>query len=350
MKVSTKSTLLAFSTTYTYKNKDLFLPYMQATVRRDSPHQNVMQTNTVRILREMNYEEVEPHLISYFIISFDERRDLTKETSRDQKMFIIDKVIKGTEETFHNFLRALEDSEDESNRNLMIHLQHAHQIKGRTTPWCESEMLNTLSSLTQDELVLRETPILTRTNSKSSYSSTHSFHSGVQYQSKTEQERTRSTTTSQSDSQDDTWVLVYSQTNITYSKNLTLVMEYICDKMIDTLTETSSAQSIFTEVHNISLSIKLSKNVYLAADPETATGVTRAADDQVRQSHKLLMKILHKLQHTSHPRISIDLDPILQKIDYSPDKIILSECSIEGLIQAVKKLNQPTTHRQCVIL
>ena len=308
-----------------------------------------MQTNTARILREMNYEEVEPHLISQYIISFDERRDLIKETSRDQKMYIIDKVIKGTEETFRNFLKALEDSEDESNHNLMIHLQHAHQIKGRTTPWCESEMLNTLSSSMQDELVLGESPIhcaLTRTNSKSSYSSTHSLHSGVQNQSRREQERT--TVISELDySQDDTWVLVYSQTNITHSKNLTLVMEYICDKITDTLTETNS---IFTEVHNISLSIKLSKSVYLAADPETATDVTRAADDQIQQSYKLLMKVLQKLQRASHPRISIDLDPILQKINYSPDKIILSECSIESLIQAVKKLNQPNTHKSCVIL
>ena len=329
----------------------IFFTHMQATVRRDSSHYNVMQTNTARILREMNYEEVEPHLLSHYIISFDERRDLTKETSRDQKMYIIDKIIKGTEEAFRNFLKALEDSEDESNHNLMIHLQHAHQTRGRITPWCESEMTNTLTGPMQDELVLGESPIhcaLTRTNSKSSYSSTHSFHSGVQ--SRMEQERTRSTTTSEIDSQNDSWVLVYSQTDITHSKNLTLVMEYICDKIIDSLTETASAQSVLTEIHNISLSIKLSKNVYLAADPEIATDATRAADDQIQQSHKLLMKVMQKLQCTSHSRINIDLDPILQKIDYSPDKIVLSECSIESLMQAVKKLNQPTTHRHCVIL
>jgi len=89
-----------------------------------------MQSNTAKILKEMNYEEVESHLLSHFIISFDERKDLAKETSRDQKMYIIDKVIKGTEETFCNFLKALEESEDESNHNLMTDLQHAHQAKG----------------------------------------------------------------------------------------------------------------------------------------------------------------------------------------------------------------------------
>ena len=61
-------------------------------------------------------------------------------------MYIIDKVIKGTEKTFCNFLKALEESEDESNHNLMTDLQHHHQAKGRMTHCCKSKMPNTLSS------------------------------------------------------------------------------------------------------------------------------------------------------------------------------------------------------------
>ena len=321
---------------------------MQATIRRDSSFHNVMQSNTAKILKEMNYEEVESYLLSYFIISFDERKDLANKPSRDQKMYIINKVIKGTEETFCSFLKALEESEDESNHNLMTHLQHDHQAKGRITPWCESEMLNTFSSSSmQDELVFGESP-LTLTSSKTSHSSLYSLHSGTLNQSKMEPERARSIASSE----DHSWTMVYPYANITYSKNLTLVMEYICVKIMDSLTETNSVKPIFTDLRNISLSIKLPKKVYLAADPETVTDVTRAADDQIRQSYKLLIKALQKLQSTNH-NIHINLNQILQTINYSSDKITLSECNIESLIQAVDNLNQAsraTTHKHCVII
>jgi len=206
-------------------------------------------------------------------------------------------------------------------------------------------MLNTLSSsLIQDELVFGESP-LTRNSSKTSYSSIYSLHSGTLNQSKMEQERARSIASSE----DYSWTMVYPHANITYSKNLSFVMEYICAKIMDSLTETNSVKPIFAEIHSISLSIKLPKEVYLAADPETVTKATKAADDQIRQSYKLLIKALQKLQSTNH-NINIDLNQILQTINYSSDKITLSECNIESLIQAVDNLNQATTRKHCVII
>ena len=315
----------------------------------------------------MNYEDVEPHLISYFIISFEERRKLIKKTSEDQKWYVIEKVSKGTDETFHNFLKALQESQDDANHELMIHLQQANAKTGQSTPWCQSEMLNTLSNSMQNELVFGEIPIqspLTLKNSKtkpsSSYTSTHTLHSELPNTEQNEPLFTASPNLpaesqnfqtpppplSASDPQED-WVIVCAHTDITYCKNLTLLMEYICDKVIESLTG-SDSESVQQIHDNISVSVKLAKAVYLAADPKIVTPETRAADEQIQCSYKLLMTILHKLQKTNHSGINIDLDPILQRIGYPTDKAVLTECSVERLIIAVEKLNQPK--RLCVIL
>ena len=318
----------------------------------------------------MNYEEVEPHLISYFILSFEERRKLIKETLQNQIWYVIEKVSKGTEDTFHNFLKALEDSQDDANHKLMIHLQQARHKTGPPTPWCQSEMLNTISSSMENELVLGETPIqspLTLKNSKFEPSSYTLKHDGLPNLCRTEQNEplptaspdlpielqnfqnppTPSSINSASDPQQN-WVIVHTHTDITYCKNLTLLMEYICKKVAECLTGTNSVQQLY---HNISAPVKLAKAVYLAADPKTATSETRAADEQIRCSYKLLMTTLHKLQDTRHPGINIDLEPILQEIGYSDDKVVMTECSVECLIKAVEKLNQtPGPTSLCVIL
>ena len=323
-----------------------------------------MQSNTAKILEQMNYEEVEPYLISYFIISFEERRKLMKQTPQDQKWYVIEKVSKGTDETFHNFLKALQESQDDANHELMIHLQQANGKTGQSTPWCQSEMLNTLSNSMQNELVFGEIPIpssLTLKNCKtersSSYTSTHTVHSGLpnteplitaspNLPAESQNFPTPPPPLSASDPQED-WVIVYAHTDITYFKNLTLLMEYICDKVMKSLTG-SDSKSVQQIHDNISVSVKLAKAVYLAADPKTATSETRAADEQIRCSYNLLMTILHRLQKTSHSGINIDLDPILQRIGYSTDKAVLTECSVENLIIAVEELKQPKT--PCVIL
>ena len=323
-----------------------------------------MQSNTVTILKQLNYEPIEGHLLSYHIISFDDRKDLTNKTCKDQKLYII---IKGTEETFHNFLKALEECEDDSNYELMFHLQD--QMKEELPLLCQSEPLNTPCESFTDELVFGETPFPAQSSLKRhcsrSESKASSLHNGLPNQYKTKMEKLMPSTetvnfqrpslptNAVSDALElstDSWVDVCPQTNITYSKNLTLVMEYICDKVIESLTGTNCVQSTFTLLHNVSVSIKLPKEVYLAADPKTITPATRAADEQIKQPYKDLVKILQKLQGTSHPRININLDPILKNIHYSPNKIIVSDCSIDYLIQAVKKLNQTTTYKPCVIL
>ena len=342
---------------------------IQATVRRQ--HSYVMQSNTVTILRQMNYEPVEAHLLSYHIISYDDRKDLTNKTCKDQKLYIIEKVIKGTEEMFHNFLKALEECEDDSNHELMVHLRQ-DKAKEEPQPLCQSETLNTPFGSPIDELVLGEMSLPAQSSlkrrcsrSETSVPSKHPLHNGLPNQYKTKMEKlTLSTETlhcqrpsmpmnAVSDTLElssDSWVDVCPQTNITYYKNLTLVMEYICDKVIESLTGTNCVQSTFTPLHNVKISIDLPKEVYLAADPKTITPATRAADEQIKQPYKDLVKILQKLQGTSYPRININLDPVLKRIHYSPNKIMVTEYSIDYLIQAVKKLNQATTSKPCVIL
>ena len=334
----------------------------------------MIQSNTVKILKQMNYEPIEAHLLSYHIISFDDRKDLTNKSCKDQKLYIIEKVVNGTEETFHNFLKALEECEDDSNHELMLHLQQ-YQTNKELPPLCQSVTLNTPCGSMTDELVFGEMSFQAqsslkrnRSKSESRAPSNYPLHNGLPNQYKIKMEKPTLSTESlnfqrpslpmntASDAQKflelstDSWVDVCPQTNIIYSKNLTLVMEYICDKAIESLTGTNCGQSTFTQLKNVRKSIKLPKEVYLTADPKTITSTTRAADEQIKQPYKDLVKILQKLQTTSHPRINIDLDPILKRIHYSPNKIILSDCSIDYLIQAVKKLNQATTYRPCVIL
>lgn len=313
----------------------------------------------------MNYEPMEAHLLSYYIISYDDRKDLTNKTCKDQKLHVIEKVIKGTEETFCNFLKALEECEDDSNYDLMLHLQD--QREEELPPLCKSETLNTppCGSLT-DELVFGEMSFQPQSSvkqqcsrNKTKASSKHPLHNG-QYKERL----TLSTealdfqrpslpmnaVSNALELSSDSWVDVCPQTNITYSKNLTLMMEYICDKVIESLTGTNCVQPTFTLLHNVRVSIKLPKEVYLAADPKTITPATRAADEQIKKPYKDLIKILQKLQSTIYQKINIDLDPILKRIHYSPNKIVLCDCNIDYLIQTVKKLNQPTTYKPCVIL
>ena len=294
----------------------------------------------------MNYEEVEPHLISHFILSFEERRKLTKETLQDQKWYVIEKMNKGTEEMFHSFLKALEESQDAANHELKIYLQQAHCKTEKLSPMYLSEMLHTLSNSMPNELVFGEMPIQSPVwkNCKVEPSSYISTNSELPNQRKTEQTEPLSTASpnlpaesqnlsvppllsinNTSDPQDN-WVIVYAQTDLTYRKNLVLLMEYICDKVTESLTGTNSVQQIY---NNMNVSIKLAKAVYLAADPKTETSETRAADEQLRCSHKQLIKFLQDIRYSG---INIDLDPILQRIDYSTDTAVLTECSIEPLI------------------
>ena len=313
-----------------------------------------MQSNTVKILQQLNYEPIEAHLLAYMIISYDDRKDISNKNCKEQKLFIIEKVIKGTEETFHNFLKALEECEDDSNHELMLHLKQ-HQIEEKISPLSQSEMLNTPCGSMTDELVFGEMsfqpqPSLIRSNSKSE--TLASIQQPSQRNTKTRPTMPMNTVPDGQnilESSSDSWVVVYPQTNITYCKNLTLIMEYICDKVIETLIGTNCVQPTLTQIHNVSVSIKLPKEVYLAADPKTITPATRAADEQIKQPYNNLMKILPKLQR-NHPRINIDLYPILQRIRYSPNHMTLSDCSINNLIQTVDKLNQPTTNRPCTIL
>ena len=79
-----------------------------------------MQSSKARIIEQMNYEDVEPHLESCYIISSDERKNLIKEVPKDQTLYVIEKVIRGTEETFKNFLKALEESKDDCNYKLLF--------------------------------------------------------------------------------------------------------------------------------------------------------------------------------------------------------------------------------------
>ena len=58
---------------------------MQATVTRDLPHQNVMQSNTARIVEQMNYDDVVPYLLTYFILSYPEHNNLSK--AKDQEKY-----------------------------------------------------------------------------------------------------------------------------------------------------------------------------------------------------------------------------------------------------------------------
>ena len=315
-----------------------------------------MQRNTARIMEEMNYEEVEPHLISYFILSFDERRKLIKETLQNQIWYVIEKVSRGKEETFYNFLKALEESQDDANHELMIHLQQDCHKTGLSTPLCQSEMLHTISCSMDNELVLGETPIqspLTLKNSKiKPLSYTLKLHDGLLNQRRTEQNEPLPTASPDLPAKQpqENRVIVHAHTDITHCKNLTLLMEYICDKVAESLTGTKSVQKLYDNIVSISVSIKLAKAVYLAADPKTATDETRAADEQIRCSYKLLMTTLHKLQHTRHPGINIDLEPILQSIGYSNDKVALTECNVECLIKAVEKLNKtPGPPSLCMI-
>jgi len=127
-------------------HENIFLYSLSQAVKRDAPNQIVMQRNTAKIMEEMNYEEAEPYLVTYDIITLDERRKLYKEKSQDQIWYVIEKVSKGTKEAFYNFLKALEESKDDANHELMIHLQ------GQSTPLCQSEMLNTPDNSIQDEL------------------------------------------------------------------------------------------------------------------------------------------------------------------------------------------------------
>ena len=117
-----------------------------------------MQNNTATILKQLNYEAIEAHLITYFIISFDERKDLTSKTSWEIKLFVIEKVVKGNEETFNNFLKALEECEDVSNRQLMLKIQQDHKKEelAPTEPLHLPEALNTPYGSMGDELVLGE--------------------------------------------------------------------------------------------------------------------------------------------------------------------------------------------------
>ena len=305
-------------------------------------------------MEEMNYEEVEPHLISYFILSFDERRKLIKETHQNQIWYVIEKVSRGTEEAFYNFLKALEESQDDANHELMIHLQQDCRKTGLSTPLCQSEMLHTISNSMENELVLGETPIqspLTLKNSKIEPSSfTFKLHEGLLNQRRTEQNEPLPTASPDLPAKQpqENWAIVHAHTDITHYKNLTLLMEYICKKVAESLIGTKSVQQLYDNIVNISVSIKLVKAVYLAAGPNTATNETRAADEQIRWSYKLLMTTLQKLQDIRYPGINIDLEPILQSIGYSNDKVAPTECSVECLIKAVEKLNQTPT-RLCVI-
>ena len=266
-----------------------------------------MQSNTVKILQQLNYEPIEAHLLTYMIISFDDRKDIASKNRKEQKLYIIEKVIKGTEETFRNFLKALEECEDDSNHELMLHLKQ-HQTEEEPSPMSQPEMPSTPCGSMTDELVFGEMSFqpqysFIRSNSRSG------SQASIQQPN---QSNTKTTLSTESlnfqrpslsmntvpegqnilESSSDSWVVVYPQTNIIYCKHLTLIMEYICDKVIETLMGTKCVQPTLTQIHNISVSIKLPKEVYLAADPNTVTPATRAADEQIKQPYNNLIKIL----------------------------------------------------------
>ena len=328
-----------------------------------------MQRNTAKIVKQLNYEAVEVHLLSLNIISFDERRDLTNKTSREQKLFVIEKVSKGTEETFNNFVKALQESEDNANYELMLHIQQSHKKEDTSLKehYCMSESLNTPCGSMTDELVFGEMSFQAQFSLKGnnktetkilSCNTKYAIHNGLPNQStkrpvptipKPEVD-TAPHLQNIFESSSDSWVFVCSQTNITYNKSLSLLMAHICDNVIESLAGTNCVQSTCTQLNNINVSIKLLKEIYSEADPKTETPTTQAADIQIKQSYKELMKILHKLQSKSHPRIIINLDPIMKKIHYTPNQVIVSDHSIEGLIHIVNKLNHGATNWPCVIL
>ena len=327
-----------------------------------------MQRNTAQIVKQLNYEAVEAHLLTFNIISFDERRDLTNKTSREQKFFVIEKVIKGTEETFNNFLKALQECDDNVNHDLMLHIQQDHKTE-EVSPkehYCTSECLNTPCGSMTDELVFGEMSFQAQFslqgNNKTetkvfSCNTKYALHNGQPNQHKTEAARPVPTVpklpvdTAQNVLElSDSWVIVSSQTSIKYYKNLSFVMAHICDNLIESLAGTNCVQSTCTQLNNVNISVKLLKEIYSAADPKTATPITQAADIQIKLSYKELMKILQKLQSKSHPRININLDPILKKIQYTPNQVVSSDHSIEGLVHIVNRLNHGNTHWPCVIL
>ena len=331
---------------------------MQATVTRDLPHQNVMQSNTARIIEQMNYDDVVPYLLTYFILSYPEHNNLSKAKDQEKILYVIEKVHKGTDDTFKNFLKALQDAKDNCNNQLMIHLQQAYNEGGQSTPLYQSEMLNTINSSTEMELVFGgDTPIQSPVIFTNRYepSSYNPIRNGSPDHYTTEQQIPTTspnvqtsplTINNTSDSQDNSWVMVHGQTNnITYYKNLTLLMEYISDKLKEALEGTNCVRQIR---RNVSVPLKVVKTVYLAANPNRATDATRAADNQIQELYKTLMDILEQLQDSKYPDINIDLNPILRTIGYSPDIVMLSECNMENLILAVDKLKQPTS--LCVIL
>ena len=304
-------------------------------------------------MEQMNYEDVEPHLESCYIISSDERKNLIKEVPKNQKLYVIEKVIRGTEMTFKNFLKALEESQDDCNHKLMIHLQQALNDETQSMPLYHSKMLDTLSNSTPTQSMASHGK-----TEPSSSTSTSSLCNELPNQCMTEQEEPLSVASPNFqvlplhmngtlDLQDDNWVIVNPETNITYSKNLALVMEYIYDELQKCLSGIINTQ----QIHKRSTPIKVVKEVYLAADPEVATHATRAADEQIQQSYELLLKSLCTLQHSDCPVIKIDLNPILERIDYSPNKSTLRKCSIEGLIEAVEKLSHASkrTSMHCLI-
>lgn len=334
-----------------------------------------MQRNTPKILEQMNYEEVEPYLLSNFILSFAERKDLAKESSQKQRFYVIEKVTQGTEETFKSFLKALEQCQDDSNHQLMLYLQQAHKEEEMESLLSKSEMQNTPCGSMANELVLGDMSFQPQSSFQCSTSKNESktftkyaSHSGPsQYDTKIEKPLLSTVSLNHqgpsspmnitSDPQkklelSESWVVVQPHTSIPYSKILTLLMEYICDEVMSSLMGSSCVQSTFTQLNNISSSLKLPKEVYLAANPSIPTPATRAADDQIKQAYKELLKILHRLHNPSYPRVNINLDTIIKRINYSrsSNHITLIECDIENLIQAVNKLNQPTIHKSCTIL
>ena len=330
----------------------------QATVKRDLPHQNVMQSNTAVIVEQMNYDDVLPHLLTYYILSYPEHNNLESEKPQNKKLYVIEKVHKGTEETFKNFLKALQEAKDDSNNKLMIYLQQAYDEGGQSTPLCQSEMLNTLNSSTETELVFGgDTPIQSPVTCINNFepSSYNPVHNGLPHHYTTVQQiPTASPNIHTSplsinnalDLQDNSWVIVHAQTNnVTYYKNLVLLMEYISDKLKEALEGTRCVRQIH---RSISVPVKVVKAIYLPANPIRATDVTRAADDQVRELYKTLMDILKQLQEPGYPDINIDLNPILRRIGYSPEIVMLGDCNMESLILAIEKLKQATN--LCVIL
>ena len=295
-----------------------------------------MQRNAAKIQKEMNYDDAEAHLISNFIISITERSKLANEKYQDKIWYVIEKVSKGTRETFYSFLKALKNSENDANHQLMIHLQ------GQSTPLCQSEMLNTLGNSTQNELVFGSP---TNCIIPSSYSSTSTLSnrplSNASPQNVQSPPSLLPIDGTASDEEKD-WVIVLAQTDTTYNKNLALLMEHICNKITEFLTGTTYAQQVY---EGITVPIKLAKEVYLQADPQTAATCAVTADEQIRCSYKLLMKILQKISNSG---INIDLHPILQELGYAKDEAVSTDCSIEDLIIAVERLNQ--TKKHCIIL